>query len=165
MGMFKQCIVLCLLLVSTMSNAHCRVCGPSTTKVKQAIDEKTVYPTVLAALDSNKLFSTFSRLVKKDKMDGVLKSSRSITVLVPTNIAFATMPKKQFIAVLTQKKALSAALRYLMVKGNVLKPAALSGDSLQLAFKSMTINGIHPIGIMHASNGLLIIMNRFLLKS
>lgn len=151
-------------LSSVVCFAHCGVCQAAKPVTKQVIDEKTVYPNALKAIESNKLFSTYLMLLKRVKMASMLAQPGSYTVIVPTNIAFAKLPKPTFVKLLTQTGPLKSALQYLVIKGNLIHPVSLSGKALHFHFKQLTINqGIAPIGIMQAKNATLMITNQFVL--
>ena len=155
--MFSLIVLLCLI--------QCAFCQAPKAVTKQFVDEKTVFPNALEAVKSNPLFSTYLMLLKRVGMDAVLKKESSLTVIVPTNIAFATLPKPLFTQLLTQKEPLTAALHYLVIKGDIFHPKSLAGGLLHFHMKDLTINdGVVPIGIMKSNNGTLIITNQFVLK-
>ena len=157
-------LVLFITMGLLTSVGFCPRCDAAAITVKQSIDEKTVFPTTLAAIQSNQLFSTFLMVLKRSGLDKLLAQPSPMTVIVPTNIAFSTLPKPVFIQLLTKAGPLKSALQYLMIKGDVIHPVNLLGQPLQFHYQHFTINnGIKPIGIMKAKNGSLIITNQFVL--
>ena len=143
--------------------SYCGVCQAAKPVTKQVIDEKTVFPNALKAIESNKLFSTYLMMLKKVKMLKTLEQPGSHTVIVPTNIAFATLPKPIFINLVTKNSYLKPALQYLILKANLNRPVSLLGKPLHISYHQLTVNGITPIGVMHAKNATLIITNQFVL--
>lgn len=125
---------------------------------------------------SNKQFSTLVSLVKKAGLVKALSGKTKLTVFAPTNAAFAKVPKATLAKLAKNKALLIKVLKYHVLPG--LYPASRilklhSAKTLEGARVHFSIRGGHPYvnnariikTNIHASNGLIHVINRVLIPS
>ncbi len=128
----------------------------------------------LAASDSQ--LSTLVSLVKKAGLVKALSGSTKLTVFAPTNAAFAAVPKATLAKLASNKAMLAKVLEYHVVAGvlpaskvEMLKSAkTLEGQSVKFKVTGghAYVNNAEIIKVnLHASNGIVHIINKVLIPS
>jgi uncharacterized surface protein with fasciclin (FAS1) repeats len=123
---------------------------------------------------SSPQFSTLVKLVKQAGLTGALSGKDKLTVLAPTNAAFAKVPKKTLAKLGHDKALLKAVLLYHVVKGEVLASQivklhsvkTLEGASVRIRVthgrvyvnqaQVIKANVLASNGVIHIINGVLI---------
>jgi uncharacterized surface protein with fasciclin (FAS1) repeats len=95
---------------------------------------------VATAASANPLLKTLVAAVTKAKLVDTLNSAEDITVVAPTDDAFAKIPKKTLNAVLKDKATLTKILTHHVVAGQ-LGPDDLAGEHETLAGDMLTVEG------------------------
>jgi uncharacterized surface protein with fasciclin (FAS1) repeats len=124
-------------------------------------------------------FDTLAGLVKKAGLAGALSGDRKLTVLAPTDAAFAKVPKATLDALAKDRARLRAVLTYHVLEGAVpaSKVVTLDGESVETlngatvrvrvtgaARKSVYVNDAKVLKAdVQASNGVIHVINRVLL--
>ncbi len=146
--------------------------------------------TIVDVAASNKSFSTLVSLVKAGGLVGALSGSTELTVFAPTNKAFASLEKAvpgvtKALTDPKNKKLLVQVLKYHVVAGEILSPAAVdaakqkakvptllgktSGASLALSLKGGKIKIADSAGLniatvvkadVEASNGVIHVIDK-----
>ncbi len=123
---------------------------------------------------SNPEFSTLVSLIKKAGLVEALEGSTKLTVFAPTNRAFDKVPKALLTKLATHKKLLVKVLEYHVVAGEVLASEVVkvhSAKTLEGAEIKIKVRHGHVFinnakitkADVHASNGVIHVINRVLL--
>lgn len=95
---------------------------------------------VATAASGNPLLSTLVTAVKQAGLVDTLNTAPALTVLAPTNDAFAKIPAANLKKVLADKKTLSSILTYHVIPGK-LAPADLAGTHKTVQGTDVTVSG------------------------
>lgn len=156
--------ILGLLLSATLVTGL--IAAPAATAAKS--------PNLVQVAASDKQFSTLVRLVRAAGLVSALSGSTKLTVLAPTNAAFAKVPKRTLNALAKDRRALRRVLLYHVLRGAVpartvvtLRSApTLAGPDISIRVKgrSVFVNNAKVIKTdVKASNGIIHVINRVLL--
>lgn len=156
--------ILGLLLSATLVTGL--IAAPAATAAK--------HPNLVQVAASDKQFSTLVRLVRAAGLVSALSGSTKLTVLAPTNAAFAKVPKRTLNALAKDRRALRRVLLYHVLRGAVpartvvtLRSApTLAGPDISIRVKgrSVFVNNAKVIKTdVKASNGIIHVINRVLL--
>lgn len=104
---------------------------PASNGVIHGINRVLIPPTILGVALNEPRFSTLVTLVEAAGLKGALASKGPLTLLAPTNAAFAKLPQATVDALLADRAALRKVLLYHVIAGN--NPAATV----------VTLNGKH----------------------
>lgn len=131
-------------------------------------------PNIVELAAGNRQFSTLVRLVRAAGLVGALSGNAKLTVLAPTNAAFAKVPRATLNALAKDRRALRRVLLYHVLRGAVpaktivtLRSApTLAGPKVQIRVsgRSVFVNKAKVIrtdlrasnGIVHVLDGVLI---------
>jgi uncharacterized surface protein with fasciclin (FAS1) repeats len=95
---------------------------------------------VATAASGNPLLSTLVTAVKQAGLVDTLNTAPALTVLAPTNDAFAKIPAADLKKVLADKKTLSSILTYHVIPGK-LAPSDLAGKHKTVQGGEVTVSG------------------------
>lgn len=93
------------------------------------------------AVTANPELTTFAQAVISARLDETLNSTANITVLAPTEAAFAAVPPEQLQALLADSAQLTATLVHHVVPGR-LGPDDLAGTHTTLNNDELTVEGV-----------------------
>ena len=114
-------------------------CAEVPTSGEGSVDGMADDPVATAA-SNNPLLKTLVAAVTEAGLVDTLNSAQDITVFVPTEEAFAKIPKKDLNALLADKQALTAVLTHHVVPGT-LTPEAVAGTHDTLNKDQITVEG------------------------
>lgn len=130
--------------------------------------------TIVGVAASDPQFSTLVRLVRSAGLVGALSGSAKLTVLAPTNAAFAKVPRRTLAMLARDRAALRRVLLYHVLRGAVpartvvtLRSArTLAGPSISIRVRGRAVyvnDGRVTKTDIRASNGIVHVINRVLL--
>jgi uncharacterized surface protein with fasciclin (FAS1) repeats len=160
----NRILVLCLITAAIAAPAAATAGGAS------ASSSKNIVQTAVAAGK----FKTLVELVKKAGLVNALSGSAKLTVLAPTDEAFAKVPKATLASLLAHPAKLKQVLLYHVLSGEVpaskvvkLKSAkTLEGASIKISVRggSVYVNSAKVIKTnVFASNGVIHVINAVLI--
>lgn len=126
--------------------------------------QNTQYKSLLSAIKSLPELKQFYKLIKQTNTNNMFQYNQPITVLAPTNKAFAKLPNKFWIKLQnkTNHGELSNIIRYHVITTNIINPQTQQGAKLNLS-GPIIINKAQAIKIMQVDNSSIIIINKVLL--
>jgi uncharacterized surface protein with fasciclin (FAS1) repeats len=130
--------------------------------------------TIVGVAASDPQFSTLVRLVRSAGLVGALSGSAKLTVLAPTNAAFAKVPRRTLAMLASDRAALRRVLLYHVLRGAVpartvvtLRSArTLAGPSIRIRVRGrrVYVNDARVTKTdVRASNGIVHVLDRVLL--